>query len=56
LGLNLFGKDKMSFSKKVKDGVKKAVAFVNDFETTAAELAIEKNMIMWYVVTFTCLK
>jgi UDP-2,3-diacylglucosamine pyrophosphatase LpxH len=41
--LNLFGKDKMSISKKVKDGVKKAVAFVSDFETTAAELAIEKK-------------
>ncbi|HRG01399.1 MAG: UDP-2,3-diacylglucosamine diphosphatase [Bacteroidia bacterium] len=41
--LKLFGKEKMSFSKKVKDSVKKAVAFVNDFETTAAELAIEKN-------------
>ena len=41
--LNLFGKEKMSFSKKVKDGVKKAVAFVSDFETTAAELAIEKK-------------
>ena len=41
--LNIFGKEKMSFSKKVKDSVKKAVAFVSDFETTAAELAIEKN-------------
>ena len=41
--LNLFGKEKMSFSKKVKDSVKKAVAFVNDFEVTAAELAIQKN-------------
>jgi len=41
--LQLFGKDKMSFSKKVKDGVKKAVAFVSDFESTAAELAIEKK-------------
>ncbi len=41
--LQLFGREKMSFSKKVKDSVKKAVAFVNDFETTAAELAIEKN-------------
>jgi UDP-2,3-diacylglucosamine pyrophosphatase LpxH len=41
--LELLGRDKMSFSKKVKDGVKKAVAFVNDFESTAAELAIEKK-------------
>ena len=41
--LEIFGKDKMSFSKKVKDSVKKAVAFVSDFESTAAELAIEKK-------------
>lgn len=41
--LQLFGKEKMSFSKKVKDSVKKAVSFVSDFETTAAELAIEKS-------------
>lgn len=41
--LNLFGKEKMSFSKKVKDSVKKAVAFIDDFESTAAELAIEKK-------------
>ncbi len=41
--LQFFGKEKMSFSKKVKESVKKAVAFVNDFETTAAELAIEKK-------------
>lgn len=41
--LQLFGREKMSFSKKVKDGVKKAVAFVNDFESTAAEIAIEKK-------------
>lgn len=41
--LNVFGKEKMSFSKKVKDSVKKAVAFIDDFESTAAELAIEKE-------------
>ncbi|MES2762374.1 MAG: UDP-2,3-diacylglucosamine diphosphatase [Bacteroidota bacterium] len=41
--LRLFGRDKMSISKKVKDGVKKAVAFVGDFEATAAEIAIEKG-------------
>jgi UDP-2,3-diacylglucosamine pyrophosphatase LpxH len=41
--LNLFGQEKMSISKKVKDGVKKAVAFVGDFEATAAEIAIEKG-------------
>lgn len=42
-GLHLVGKEKMSISKKVKDGVKKAVAFVSDFESTAAEIAIEKE-------------
>jgi UDP-2,3-diacylglucosamine pyrophosphatase LpxH len=41
--LQLFGQEKMSLSKKVKDGVKKAVSFVSDFESTAAELAIEKE-------------
>lgn len=34
---------KMSLSKKVKNGVKKAVAWINNFEQTAAELAIEKG-------------
>jgi UDP-2,3-diacylglucosamine pyrophosphatase LpxH len=42
-GLEKFGKEKMSLSKKVKDKVKKAVSWINDFETTAAELAIEKK-------------
>jgi UDP-2,3-diacylglucosamine pyrophosphatase LpxH len=37
------GSDKMSFSKKVKESVKKAVSFISNFEQTAAELAIEKN-------------
>ncbi len=41
--LNLMGKEKMSFSKKVKNGVKKAVSWIGDFEQTAAELAIEKK-------------
>ncbi|MDA3616146.1 UDP-2,3-diacylglucosamine diphosphatase [Polluticaenibacter yanchengensis] len=41
--LKVFGKEKMSFSKKVKDGVKQAVAFINNFETTAADLAIDKK-------------
>ena len=41
--LEKFGKDKISFSKKVKDSVKKAVSWINNFETTAAELAIEKK-------------
>ncbi len=41
--LKVFGKEKMSFSKKVKNGVKKAVSWIGDFEQTAAELAIEKK-------------
>jgi UDP-2,3-diacylglucosamine pyrophosphatase LpxH len=41
--LELVGSDKMSFSKKVKESVKKAVSFISNFEQTAAELAIEKN-------------
>jgi hypothetical protein len=41
--LQCFGKEKMSLSKKVKNGVKKAVSWIGDFEQTAAELAIEKN-------------
>ncbi len=41
--LNLFGREKMSLSKKVKDSVKKAVSWIGNFEQTAAELAIEKN-------------
>lgn len=41
--LERFGQEKMSFSKRVKDSVKKAVTWVNSFETTAAELAIEKG-------------
>lgn len=41
--LGLFGQEKMSFSKKVKNGVKQAIKWVGDFEQTAAELAIEKK-------------
>jgi UDP-2,3-diacylglucosamine pyrophosphatase LpxH len=33
----------MSFSKKVKNSVKKAVKWIGDFEQTAAELAIENE-------------
>ncbi len=38
--LEFMGKDKMSLSKKVKSGVKKAVSWIANFEDTAAELAI----------------
>jgi UDP-2,3-diacylglucosamine pyrophosphatase LpxH len=41
--LKMFGKERISLSKKVMLEVNKAVAKVNDFETTAAELAIEKG-------------
>ena len=41
--LKLFGRGKISLSKKVKDSVKQAVKFINDFEKTAAEIAIENG-------------
>jgi UDP-2,3-diacylglucosamine pyrophosphatase LpxH len=37
------GREKMSFSKKVKNGVKQAVSWIGNFEQTAAELAIENG-------------
>ncbi|MDZ7755439.1 UDP-2,3-diacylglucosamine diphosphatase [Rhodohalobacter sp.] len=37
------GKGKFSLSKKIKDSVKKAVRFIDDFETTAMDLAIEEG-------------
>lgn len=37
------GKNKYSFSQKIKASVKEAVKFINQFEETAAELAIEKQ-------------
>ena len=43
LGLEFFGKEKYSLSKKIKNSVKKAVKHINDFEQTAAELAIENQ-------------
>ncbi len=41
--LDLLGKEKMSFSKRIKRSFKDAVKFINDFENTAAELAIAKG-------------
>jgi UDP-2,3-diacylglucosamine pyrophosphatase LpxH len=41
--LSKFGKEKMSLSKKIKNSVKNAVKFINDFEDTAASIAIEKG-------------
>lgn len=37
------GKGKVSLSKKIKNSVKTAVKFINNFETTAAEIAIQKG-------------
>lgn len=37
------GREKISLSKKVKDSVKSAVKFINDFEKTAADIAIENG-------------
>lgn len=41
--LRLVGKDKISLSKRVKDSVKQAVKFINNFEKTAADIAISKG-------------
>lgn len=41
--LQALGKEKYSLSKRIKDGVKKAVAFIADFEQVAADLAIENG-------------
>lgn len=41
--LRLMGKGKISLSKRVKDSVKKAVSFINDFEKTAADIAISNG-------------
>jgi UDP-2,3-diacylglucosamine pyrophosphatase LpxH len=37
------GREKISLSKKVKDSVKGIIKYVNNFETTAAEIAIENG-------------
>jgi len=41
--LSLFGREKMSFSKKIKARFKDAVKFINKFEHTAAELAVQNG-------------
>jgi UDP-2,3-diacylglucosamine pyrophosphatase LpxH len=41
--LEKMGKEKMSFSKKVKDKVKQAVKFISDFENTVATIAVEEG-------------
>ncbi|MHA7057198.1 UDP-2,3-diacylglucosamine diphosphatase [Aquimarina sp. M1] len=37
------GKEKFSLSKKIKNSVKKAVKYINDFEQVASDLAIDNN-------------
>ncbi len=41
--LTSIGREKMSFSKRIKARFKDAVKFINDFENTAADLAIDKS-------------
>lgn len=41
--LGKLGREKYSFSKKIKNNIKKAVKFIGDFEQTASELAIENK-------------
>jgi len=41
--LTAFGREKMSFSKKIKAKFKDAVKFINQFEQTAADLAVSKE-------------
>ena len=41
--LTKLGREKFSFSQRIKASVKEAVKFINQFEQTAAELAIEKS-------------
>lgn len=40
---NELGFGRISFSKKIKNGVKSAVKFINNFETTASEIAISEG-------------
>jgi len=41
--LQKMGREKISLSKKIKNGVKQAVKFINHFEETCAEIAIDNN-------------
>ena len=42
-GLKKLGREKVSFSKRVKNSVKRAVKWITDFEQTAAMLAIDQS-------------
>ncbi len=37
------GRGKLSFSKKIKNGIKNAIKFIDDFEQTAIDIGIEKG-------------
>ena len=41
--LKLFGREKISLSKRVKDSVKSAIKFIDNFESTAADIAIDNK-------------
>lgn len=41
--LTFLGKEKLSFSKKIKNKVKAAVSFINNFENTVAKIAIQNK-------------
>jgi UDP-2,3-diacylglucosamine pyrophosphatase LpxH len=41
--LRVFGRGKISLSKRIKDSVKQAVKFIDDFEKTAADIAISNG-------------
>lgn len=43
LSEKIFKKGKLSFSKKIKNGVKSAVKFINNFEQTAADIGISNQ-------------
>jgi UDP-2,3-diacylglucosamine pyrophosphatase LpxH len=41
--LERLGRERMSFSKKIKNSVKKAVSYISEFEQTAADIAIDQG-------------
>jgi len=41
--LTLFGRERVSFSAKIKNSVKKAVKYIDDFEQTAISIAIDES-------------
>jgi UDP-2,3-diacylglucosamine pyrophosphatase LpxH len=41
--LTFFGKSRVSFSGKIKASVKKAVSFINSFEETVAQIAVDQG-------------